>query len=410
MDEGIRLIRIKYNNKIFDVFSDIGHNKKFLEVRTKDGKELFYHPDLKDLINLNLIYNTYSDKKYIKKKYKFKKDKINNLKINYNNIKKISNYLSILTKVALCVTISSFLFKGKTDDSLPEIFLGAVEIKNDIEFDEYDINNVSFDEIKETLNNNDSIDNKYKSMIYQYISLLEEKLPDIDLRILNYNLKDMKVVLCPGKTLKDESAAGSYDANNNILEICVGYDDYTIKNILFHELTHAMTTFNQTISIINEKKITSQRVFKQYETMNYYGESIDEGMTEVLANFLTSDCSTLAEYYKSEEVTFLGYNATIAPTCYKLLKLTQDEYTLYDFVSGNISEYASVLKKYDMDGIIEYLDIIKKSDNKVEVINSYEFNEYLERLDYLLKQNNKSSKYEQYNSYNFTYILSKEIK
>ena len=125
------------------------------------------------------------------------------------------------------------------------------------------------------------------------------------MRILNENLKDMQVIVYYGKQINIDNVAGAYDANTNTLEICTGYEDKTLKNIIFHELTHATTTLNSKVSIMNAKIICNQRVLKQYEEKNNYGEALDEGFTEVLTNYLLSNSKTLDEYYKEENRKFL---------------------------------------------------------------------------------------------------------
>ena len=412
MIEVTKLTRIKYNKKLYDIFVDKEHYKHFLEVKIKDGKEIFYHPNLHDLINLNLIYNTEDDIKYDRnKKYKFRENKIKNLKIKYRNLKVLSNTAIKIINIAICGIIILSIKEKVDNGEIPEIAIGMVEIKNNSELDEYNITNVTFDEVRKTLSENQNIQPKYKKLAEEYIDLLEKKLPGIDLRLLNENLKDMKLVLSPGQKLKEENAAGSYDADTNTLSLCTGYENRTVRSIFFHELTHSMTVFNGKIKIINDKVVRNQRLLKQYEENKIYGKSLDEGFTEILTNYLTSNYDNLDDYFKDENKKFVGYNTVIAPTCYKLLKLTQDEYSIYDFVSGNVIEYVMILKKYDLDGIIDHLDVITNSTrNKTEIIESDEFNEYLKHLDNCLANKKHAKSEKDVNQYKAAYILSKEFK
>ena len=413
MIEGNKLIRIEYNNKIYDILVDETHTKHFIEVRTKDGKEKFYHPNLGDLIKLNLIYNTSKDEKFDKrKKYRFKQETIKNLKIKYNNIKKLSKHITKLTNIAVIAAVIITL-KNKIDDyDIPEIAIGTVEIKNNDELDEFNINQVTFDEVRNTLDQNTNFKGKYKNLANEYIDLLEKKLPNIDLRLLNENLKDMNIDLCYGQILKDENAAGEYNSNTRVLSICTGYDEKTFKSIYFHELTHALTTLNRQVSFMDEKIIRNQKILKQYEQSKTYGEAIDEGFTEIITNFLLSRYNTMDDYLKDDSKKFVGYSTVVAPTCYKLVKLTYDEYSIYDYVNGNVEEFANILKKYDLDGIIDYLDVIKRSDDstKIKIADSYEFKTYTDRLENLLDSKYNNAKYDDESKRKIAYILSKDFQ
>ena len=59
MKEYIKLAKIRYKNTDFVVFENEHHEKVFLEVKIKNGKEKYYHPVLEDAIDLQLIFSNY---------------------------------------------------------------------------------------------------------------------------------------------------------------------------------------------------------------------------------------------------------------------------------------------------------------------------------------------------------------
>ena len=388
MVEGIKLARIKYNEKMFDIFVDEKHEKHFLEVRIKDGKELFYHPVLDDLVKLNLIYNTEKEEKY-NKKYKFKKGKIRNLRIRYQNIKKINNFLTFVSRTLICLCIGTIV--GKTfseSDTGNQIISSVIEgsyINPDktSELSNFGIDNVTFDELRVSLDDNPNIDSTYKEYISEYINLLERKLPNIDIRMLNVNLKTLKIVLYDGEYLPQSAAAGNNNSNKNEIKVCIDYPEDSCKHIFFHELTHSLS--NCYYRWYDSTGLVAYTVFKHYEGANDYGVSLDEGFTEIISDFLLSDDNTLDEYLKEKDRDFFGYNAYIAPITYHLLQLTSDEYNLYDYIDGKVYDYVEILSKYDLVDLVDYMDIIQQSNsNSAEVKLSNEFNEQLDKLNKLL--------------------------
>ena len=72
-----KLIRIKYNGKLYDIFSDENHRKVFLEVRIIDGEEKYFYININDYLYLNSIYNVkpnifYYQNNKNKKKFTYK--------------------------------------------------------------------------------------------------------------------------------------------------------------------------------------------------------------------------------------------------------------------------------------------------------------------------------------------------
>ena len=68
-----KLIRIRYLDKTFDIFSDQEHRKAFLEVKVENGNEKYCYPLLKDYIELNNIYNKPFDGILYESKYTFQR-------------------------------------------------------------------------------------------------------------------------------------------------------------------------------------------------------------------------------------------------------------------------------------------------------------------------------------------------
>ena len=52
-----RIGRLKYNNKIFDLFYE-GNVLSFLEVKVNLGKETYCYPEIRDFYHLNFIFTS----------------------------------------------------------------------------------------------------------------------------------------------------------------------------------------------------------------------------------------------------------------------------------------------------------------------------------------------------------------
>ena len=417
MVEGVKLARIKYNNKEFDIYSCKDHIKCFCEVKINNSKEELLQPNLEDLINLNLIYNNDSFEKNDIKKFDSNNKSVKNLRITYDALKKVRFGLTFITIPAITVGLLSYMIdKTMGNSSNEEIssintdFVGDPYLSSTSELENYGLGEVTFSDLKTTVDNNSNFQGRYKELVHEYIELLERKLPDIDIRMLNANFKDIVIEEYNGKTLPYSTAIANYNSTTNKLRLCVDYDEETIRKIFFHECSHVLTNYYS-------KNVSNGFVLKKFEGKDDYGISIDEGLVENIATFLLSDFDTFEEYINGDVDSFWGYRAYVAPLTYNLLQLTFDEFNFYDYVDGKIYDYTEILKKYDMDVMIDYLDVIEKNlGNASDVKLSPEFNEKQKELKTLIDSKKENGKIGCVNTSNFDvdhnkiYVVNYNVK
>lgn len=111
---------------------------------------------------------------------------------------------------------------------------------------------VSLDDIKKALEDNDNISSKYKEFIYEYAKRLRQLYPEVNLSVLYHNLHTLKVDELTQDEINIEtistSSAAFYKRTENVigvsnnLDMSKDSDDYII---LVHELSHAARGIDQ---------------------------------------------------------------------------------------------------------------------------------------------------------------------
>ncbi len=357
-----KLIRIKYSGKIFDVFVDSYNKKHFYEVEKIDNKEKYHDPSLTDSISLKLIFTGLTSTKC---KYD-KGQLIKNLRIRQNNIKKI------IKRSALFLTgyaFSTGALYGIAHHFNPSFV--SVQEQNLIE-------KADFNDVLNTLDSNSNLTDSEKDRIREYILCLNRKLPEVDYTILNDNLKNLKITIDPFVFKFVDNSAAVYRPIVNELRF-KNEDFYNDDSIFYHEMTHVLTSS----FVLKLNGIYCVEFFND----EYCGKGINEGIADVVAYYLTNDTyNSFDEYLMSDYERTTGYSEEITETTYDLMRLTKDDFTVYDYLFSDVDELDSELKKYDLDGIIDCVDAeLSTFFNDVTVVDNSEFNYYLDTLDSLLK-------------------------
>ncbi|MBQ3468926.1 MAG: hypothetical protein IJH18_02555 [Bacilli bacterium] len=367
--------RIKYNNKIFDIFIDDKHQKHFLEVVREETKEKYVKPDLEDLVRLTLLYNTRDPYTYydsiVEHQQKHKLKRI------------IANTIGALTISATIFSLSGGILKlNKENKTLDKIINYEKVEEEDVEdlltiehitLDDIDLDEVSVDDVRKTLQNNVFLTEEQKEEINEFISAVEEKEENIDLRILNYNLKDIQVVEGP---VDSESILGKYVIDENTLFIETKDelgDDY--NEVLYHELTHVLHLSKVESKYVKGTK--KENCLKEFSVLNGYGVGLEEGMNEVISNYLLSGYTNMKEYYQSEP-EYVCYG-DVPYTCLGLLEALDGYYSINDFLNGDVYGLESLLKKIESEDIIDRIDVAYLSfQDEVEVLEEENEMEYMQ--------------------------------
>ena len=101
------------------------------------------------------------------------------------------------------------------------------------------IDNITWNDIRQALKNNNNISSDIKDIIKKGFNKLEDKDFDIDLSVLYYNLKDMKIELVDSREEIPQRTAGIYSSKENTIKIANGIDQEYFERVIMHEIGHA---------------------------------------------------------------------------------------------------------------------------------------------------------------------------
>lgn len=150
-------------------------------------------------------------------------------------------------------------------------FLDSIdELKN------YFTDNVTFNMVRESLNNNLYITDEYREYTHEFINLVEQKFSNLDLTIFNENIKIFQVNEIPEAKMKQEkNREAYYDIFNVIITMHDEHENIDRKKYCyFHELWHM---FNNLYL-----KVDNTIFYKTPTLYELSGTAFDEGMNTFL--------------------------------------------------------------------------------------------------------------------------------
>ncbi len=366
-----KILRIKYRNKLFDVFLTSLSKKVFLEVKKQQNKEYYVYPQLSDYIGLSMIYNQEEDILYSKKYHFTERLQIATvagiIAISGLVIHKASNFVdknyqidkhnpSQLVQQNEEINYSSYSKIGDT------IYIYHNDALTNFGFKE-----ISFHELRENVELNNKLKDSEKEYIKEYINALEERLPEIDLRILNENIKTLEIETIPNEEWDKPKVEAYYEPNLNKIYVKESYDSIIQeKEVYYHELGHVLNNGNMTYMDPNTS--VEYRLIKRFYTDNNYGKSFSEGFNTILTQYLlTSDWQSYFQngvhrYNAYQEVSNIGYQ----------ILMLNGNYNIYDYLNGNVTYLYQYLQLWDLEDLIAVLDTTIKTDSSVTIIDDTE--------------------------------------
>lgn len=391
-----KLFRIKYNNKIFDIFSDENHRKTFLEIRLENGIEKTYYPELKDYIHLELIYNKNSDILY-SRKYTFK-EKI--VVFSAIGIATISSFQLLTNKILDNYTLCKESQNYQVVTSLNEDYeINVSEDNKEIEVNEntnpivyeYEFAEITFDDVRSALKNNVDISKKYREYIELLIERLEERMPEIDLRTFYYNLKSLSFNIIPNDKWL-EGRDGSYNPNTNTITLKESYDQGYEVIVVFHELCHTLKNI-----VLKDNDIIV--LLKTFNIL-YYGKSFSEGFNTILTNYLLVD--DWQNYFDADNRIYVEYTE-MASTQYQILKLLNGKYDLYDYLNGDMYDLEPKLEELGIADITNIMDAYANTVAGITIIDNQEYDNLKQKILELRIKDELSNGKSDIELYNFVY-------
>ena len=246
-----KLFPIEYNNKKFMIFIDENKRKTFLEIN-ESGE--YVYPILEDFISLHKMYNTKEPFICYAPKFTFK-EKVKVLK---------GSVVSLLTVVIMLNNIPTALavnqkFEVKED----ELIISADELEQTSKYTAptnvleeiariLGDQNVTKEMVIEAINNNDNLNDKYKTIATNLLNAITDKYPNFNLIVFYENIKTMKVEEYTIEEFKEKyPEAPGGGANYNAATNQITTIDEVEIEVLYHEMFHAThTIYRQTDNYI----------------------------------------------------------------------------------------------------------------------------------------------------------------
>lgn len=236
-------------------------------------------------------------------------------------------------------------------------------------------NNITWNDIRNTLDNTD-IEDKFKDIILRGIKNLEKNNFKINLSVLNYNLKNLKIEYVEyEETNMTGEVSASFNAESNTIFINKNFETNNFERIFIHEiLGHGMVY----AYLPEEKVYCSDLIFSilinddKYNGKCMIGSAIGEALAELIT------------YYATDEK--INYDDTAYSTfVYTLLILCKSNGIRIDEFANNGVEYLiSKMKENKLEYQIEYIKMLDAKLDRV-IYNNTDTNYSLETItnDYL---------------------------
>lgn len=246
-----KLFPIEYNNKKFMIFIDENKRKTFLEIN-ESGE--YVYPILEDFISLHKMYNTKEPFICYAPKFTFK-EKVKVLK---------GSVVSLLTVVIMLNNIPTALAANqKLEVKDDELIISAETLEQTTKYTAptnvleeiariLGEQNVTKEMVIEAINNNDNLNDKYKTIAINLLNAITDKYPNFNLIVFYENIKTMKVEEYTIEEFKEKypeapGGGAKYNASTNQITTI---DEVEIE-VLYHEMFHAThTIYRQTDNYI----------------------------------------------------------------------------------------------------------------------------------------------------------------
>lgn len=322
------LCDIIYKGKQFKIFSDNNFKKTFL--RVLDNNELCYAM-LEDYVKLDKMYN--KTKSYIVYKissYKFKPGAIakggklllgptlaatlattlvsSSEKFDLDENKQMLNAAPVIEEQQDITEIPSEQnfneivnnqnIEIEQDEELTNWLYktkNEIILKNNDEFRQYVENkNPTFNDVRDAIEKNQNLHSDMKENLYEYLNVLEEKCPDIDLVCFYYNVERLDVEVLSKEKMEETSGANT-DGYYNFLtgKITFREDGCIIKETIYHEFSHMLTQSSISIDNTIIYRLMESYILDEQNNGICIGDGYNEGLIENFLIYVLGKDSTM---------------------------------------------------------------------------------------------------------------------
>lgn len=232
---------------------------------------------------------------------------------------------------------------------------------------------ITYNTIRETIEKNHNINQKYKTLLLTLVNNLEIQYPTMDLRIWNNNLQTLQVKEVSEMEMQikaiSANAHACYRIDENVIYTVEGYE-YTPGTweyqVIMHEFCH---TIKSTRSNVN-----GQDIRVDFKSQSGNATIVEEALNTLL---------TVRSYDKNE--MNLAYQ--LQSNMVEIMVDSMDNYNYQDFVEHNVTYFENKLNEHNQNDqavkIIGLIDLQYKDhhDNQIQV----EQEQFYELYDYIAK-------------------------
>lgn len=213
-----------------------------------------------------------------------------------------------LLQMILSVILIGKLSKNN-DEKDTNIKIVYEMLENTSELKLYFQEKVTFDIVRNSLENNSLIDDEYRTYTNEFINLIEKRFPDIDLTILNENIKVFSVSEIKKEDMQKERKREAY-YDIKTISIVMHDEHENINNkkyCYFHELWHMFNNlYFEKDGII---------YYKNPIMFSLAGTAFDEGMNTFLTKQIsTSSLNSYARQYDEIKILYSIFGEELIKT------------------------------------------------------------------------------------------------
>lgn len=394
------IAKFKFNGKTFCMFKNQQRKIAFLELR----QDKYYYPTLEDYISLVKMYTSNDEDKFFinfgDKKYRFVpkiKHKAGLLLLTSSLISTILTgcgnptstldygksfaYSEYYTEVESEIEVESeteaeidnesdnpYINQDcyETEDYDVTISSKYVKFYNNKYFDEvFGTENVPLNDVIDNINSNKKISDFYQKFLITTCTDFNNFYDDLDLRVFNYNVIDLKFEFRPADAIKmTTNSVAYYDKETNTIVLSEDIDFNNIRDVitLRHEIGHIFNVLNTT-----KKEWTIKYNFNDAGYGRYSMESM---------NVIFTTLPYMDEYEGEDN---LGYPITANEISIIINSLP--DYNVIDSINNNVYHFEESLNEYmpeyDAERIISLMDLQWKDYCSDELEVSEEDYQYL---------------------------------